>query len=563
MIRVADYVANFIYEQGVRNVFMLSGGGSIYLDDGVACHKGLKEICVRNEATAPMMAEAVARLNGGLGVVFVTTGPGGANAVSGLAEAWVDSAPILIISGQEKKDYTSHNNNLRTYGTQELDIVNIVKRITKYSVMVDDSKKIRYYLEKAVYYATHRRPGPVWIDIPLDIQSDMVDECELEGFNPPLSYTPKASESEVKDVLKLLNKANKPLVIFGQGVRISDCINDFKELLEVFQIPTISSRLGQDILPYSCKYNMGHGGTRGSYLTARVMKESDVILCLGSRLAVPFAGENFNGFSDDAKIIMIDIDRQELEREKNKILLPICSDLKPFIEDLIKQSFIEPVKKHSNWLEVCSQYKKDMSVINYDHERNPIDLYYFMWKIDSLSNEGHIFTSDAGSSYYVAGQMLRFENGQREITSGAFASMGLSIPLSIGCAIGQPNKQILAITGDGSIELNIQELKTISAYDLNIKIFVINNGGYVSIRNTQDKLFNGRYINSDQKSTNCMLDFKKVAEAFDLPYYLIDDYQKIDEKFREITHNKGPALVEVVCDNNQKIIHPYYKSYEC
>lgn len=555
MIRVADYIADFVDKQGTKDVFMLSGGGSIYLDDGVARNKNLNPIFSRNEATAPMMAEAYARLTQNLGVVYVTSGPGSANAVSGVTEAWVDSAPILIISGQAERNCTTYNariKNLRTFGTQELNIIDVVKSITKYAQMVNDPERIRYHLEKAVCYARSDRPGPVWLDIPLDVQMAVVDETKLKGYKLRQIKTEKYTDPQIENAVKLLKDAKRPLIIAGQGIRIARAIAEFKELIEYLNVPVIFSRLGQDILPFSHQNNFGHGGTKGSKFTGLIMKQSDLILSLGSRLAVPFAGVNLDAFSKKARVIMVDIDEAELR--KNRIDLPINGDVKGVIKKILDKVSGMTLPDYSSWLETCRGYKREYPLVTPENKRNPIDLYYFVSRLDELSGENDIFVSDAGSASFVTGQALKFEKGQREITSGAFASMGLAIPLAIGCSVAKRDAQILAVTGDGSLELNIQELKTVSYYNLNIKLFVINNGGYLSIRNTQDTLCEGRYIGSDQR--NEMLDFQKVADAFDLPYHNILRYEEIDDKISEIIGQEGPAFVEVVCDNNQKIIEP-------
>lgn len=559
MIRVSDYIADFIYRQGVSDIFMLTGGGSIYLDDGVACNKNIRAICVGNEATAPMMAEAYARLNQNLGVVYVTTGPGGANAVSGLAEAWVDSAPILIISGQVPLRHTSYNTGikgLRTFGTQELNIIEVVRPLTKYAELVSSPDSIRYHLEKAVYLARSERPGPAWLDVPLDVQAAMVDERDLKGYIPEIKKSFDSNiDLQIEEVFKLISASRKPLIIAGQGVKIAKAVSEFKKLVKLVNIPVIFSRLGQDILSFSHKNNFGHGGTKGLRFTGRIMKESDLVLSIGSRLSVPFVGDNFDAFSKDAKIIIVDIDDAELGKPGVRPHLAIRTDAKLFIEKLLLYSAKNnKLPDFDAWLKVCIEYKEKNPIITAEFKRNPINLYYFVSRLDAFSQGNNIFVSDAGSSYYVTGQVLRFERGQREITSGAFASMGLAIPLAIGCSVADKTKQILAVTGDGSLELNIQELKTMSCYNLDIKLFVINNGGYASIRNTQDKLCAGRYIGSDQGGCGWALDFKKVADTFNLPYFLIEKYEEIDEKVSEVIAKSGPAFIEVLCDTNQNIV---------
>jgi acetolactate synthase I/II/III large subunit len=560
MIRVTDYIAEFIYKQGVTDIFMLSGGGSIYLDDGVFCHEKLNEICVRNEATAPMMAEAYARLNGNLGVAYVTTGPGGTNAVSGLAEAWVDSAPILIISGQVQRNHTTYNagiKNLRTFGTQELNVVEIVKPLTKYAEMVNDPNKIRYHCEKAVYLARSGRPGPVWLDIPLDVQNALIDEKCLKGYFPEdKEIDENALKKNIDDVIKLLLSSKKPLIIAGQGIRIAHAIEQFTELIETLNVPVIFSRLAQDVLSYLHKNNFGHGGMKGLKHTSLIMKESDLIISIGSRLSVQFIGLEFDAFSENAKKVVVDIEDAELNKPTISIGIPIKSDAKIFINKFLRELIKIKLPSFDDWMLTCQNYKQRYPMITNELKRNPIDLYYFIHRLDALSTKNHIFVDDAGSSYYISGQVLQFQHNQREITSGTFASMGLSIPLSIGCSISNKEAQILAITGDGSLELNIQELRTLSFYDLNIKLFVINNGGYISIRNSQDTVCEGRYIGSSASSGIGVLNLKKIAEAFELPYYCIENYREIDEKIIEIISTNGPAFVEVVCDSKQKIIEP-------
>lgn len=558
MIRVADYIADFLYRNGAEDVFMLAGGGSIYLDDAIACHEKLKHVAVRNEATAPMMAEAYARLSQGIGGVIVTTGPGGMNAASGLVEAWVDSAPIIVISGQVPRNQASYSANvkgLRSFGIQELNIVEVVKSITKYADMVSEPDEIRYHLEKALYLAKSGRPGPVWLDIPLDVQSAMVDEDKLKEFFPPEEPPPPSDlDSKIDQIIELLKKSERPLVIGGHGIRIAGVIDKFEKLLQQLNLPVIFSRLGQDILPYSHKNNFGQGGMYGSKFSGKIMKESDLVIALGSRLAVPFIGREFDAFADDAKIVMVDLDKAELEKPTLDIHLPIRADLKHVVPRLLDRSREVSLPDYGDWIATCTDYKEKNPIITKEMERNPIDLYYFVSRLDALSQEGDIFVSDSGSSYYATGQALKFERGQREITSGAYASMGLTIPLAIGCSTRDRNARILAITGDGSLESNLQELKTMSYYKMNIKLFIINNGGYLSIRDHQDKLFDGRHINSVQGEDDELLDFKKIADAFNLPYFNIQRYEELDDKIKEVLDKEGPVFVEVMCDNKQNIV---------
>ena len=560
-MRVADYIAKFLVDQGVKDIFMLTGYGAMYLNDAIET-AGIKYYAARNEAAVPMMAEAYARIKQSLAAVCVTAGPGSTNAVPGLAEAWVDSAPVLILSGQVDKKYTTHaarTEGLRTFGVAEIDIIPVVKPLTKFAAMVEEPERIRYLLEKAVYLATSGRPGPVWIDVPLDIQRAHINPEELEGFSPPKKIQDLSAnlEESVTKAIQVMKDANYPLVVCGHGVRQSNSIYLFKSLIENWKVPFIFSRLGQDIMPHSHPYCFGQAGTKGSRYCQRIMRRADVVLVLGCRLAIPFVGQNFESFSPQAKIIMVDIDEAELKKPGIPIYLPVHADVREFINRLLagRPKMIQPHEK--SWLNYCRRLKDNYPIINLDLCRNPIDLYYFMHRLDFASNARHIMVTDAGSNYYTGGQVWTFAHGQREVCSGCNAAMGLSIPLAIGAAIASPDSQVLAVTGDGSLELNIQELKTISHYGLNIKLFVINNGGYVSMRKWQDDYFEGRRIDTEENTGTGTLNLRNIAEAFDLEWACIDKYEQIDSQLQGIIADDGPLFVEVMTDNNQKIIEAF------
>ena len=558
MVRVADYIAAFLEKVGIQDIFMLTGNGAMYLNDAIA-QSGLNFYCARNEAAAPMMAEAYARLKGSMGAVCVTSGPGSTNAVPGLAEAWVDGAPVMILSGQVQRNHTTRNADvpgLRTFGTAEIDIVPIVESLTKYVAMVNEPESIRYHLEKAAHLATTGRPGPVWLDIPMDIQYCLVDPETLDGYTPPVDEFTFPSEDEgVESLISLLAGAVRPLLIVGHGVRQSDSSGELLQLMETAGIPTLFSRLGYDLVPYSHPLNFGLAGLKGTRYCASILKSADVVVSLGCRLAIQLVGHQFDCFAPDARVAMVDIDEAELKKPGIKIDLPIHRDLKGFLERLLAQLPAD-LPDWSDWQGQCRSLKEQHPIISSSMQKDPIDLYLFMSRLDALSDKHHVFVTDAGSNYYVGGQTYQYEKGQREITSAAFASMGLSIPLAIGASIADRTAQILAVTGDGSLELNIQELKTISHYNLNIKLFVINNGGYVSMRNWQDGFFEGRRIDSEDTTGAGTLDLESIAHAFGLNYAVIEKFDEIDTTIRRVMNDDRPIFVEVVCDPNQKIVEP-------
>jgi len=556
--RVVDYVMDFLVSKGSDSIFVLTGNGSMYINDAIAKTKKLKYYTVRHETAAPMMAESYSRLTGKLGVVCVTAGPGATNTVSGLAEAWVDSGAVMVLSGQSPRKQIPKN-NIRTFGTAGFDVLPVVRPMTKYAVCVNKPESIKYHLEKAFFLATRGRPGPVWIDIPMDVQYALIDPKKLKGYTPQAQKKTSLLSKKLNRVIKELSSAKRPLIIAGHGVRQSNSIDIFKKLIKRLSAPVGFSRLGNDILPFSNKLNMGQLGRRGQKYSNKLLKSADVVLVLGCRLATPLGGENLNHFSKSCKIIMIEIDKNEIDFLKKHLYMYINEDVNLCLKELYKSKNFKSRREWIPWLSFCQTLKNGNPMIEKNAFKDDIkiDLYNFMSELDKCSTSKDILTTDAGSNYYVGGQVYTFEQNQREITSGAYAAMGLSIPLAIGAAVAMPKKRILAVTGDGSLELNIQELKTMSYYNFNIKLFVINNGGYVSMRNWQDKFFEGRRIGSDDNTGAEMLNLNAVARAFDLRYECISDIKNLKKDIKRIMNIPGSIFVEVVCSSEQEIVQAY------
>ncbi|MBF0570589.1 MAG: thiamine pyrophosphate-binding protein [Candidatus Omnitrophica bacterium] len=558
-MRLCDYIAQFLVKQGVKDIFMLTGYGAMYMNDAIQ-QSGIKYYATRNEATAPMMAEAYARVRQSLGAVCVTAGPGATNAIPGLAEAFVDSAPILVLSGQVESRYTTHKigiPGLRTFGSPEINIVPIVQSLTKFAAVVEEPSQIRYLLEKAVYYALSGRPGPVWLDVPLDMQQMEIDPSSLKGFVPTAESNIGDIDKSVKQAFEMLSSAKKPLIIAGHGIRQACLASQLRSLVETLKVPVIFSRFGQDLMPHSHPFVFGHGGGKGSRYCKAIMNQADVVVSLGCRLAPQFTGHDFEAFAKDVKIIMVDIDPAELEKPGIPLALKIRAHLRPFMDALLNEVKLQPSGNWESWVNTCREFKQKNPMVTVASKRNPIDLYYFMYRLGELSGKNHVLVTDAGSNYYVGGQVWNFESGQREIMSGTNAAMGTSIPLAIGAAVAAPDSQILAVTGDGSLELNIQELKTISHYKLNLKLFVINNGGYASMRKWQDTYFDGRRIDTEESTGAGTLNLKQVAKAFDLEHVCIERYEDIDVQLKKIMSDDRPLFVEVMTDNNQKIFEAF------
>ena len=542
---VADYIVDFLYSLGVRNIFMLSGTGSVQLDDAFARKKGMKYICARHEATAIVMAEAAAKLKNVIGVSVVTTGPGGANAIPGVIEAWVDSTPVMVISGQVSSDTYIKD---RAFGIQGFNIIDNVKNITKYSAMLTNPEDIRYHLERAVHEAFSTRPGPVWIDIPMDLQAKEICIEDLKGFEPSEDLENKILNSELNKLFDLLDSSKKPLVAFGRGVKLSETGKKMQKFLEDYDIPSISARMANDVLSLESPHYYGMGGIRGRRSAVAVMKQCDLLLTLGTSNCYTFFGKEGECLSPDAKLIAVDINKEMFTRADLNLEHGVRCDLNAFFDYTDNRP--NTITRDS-WIEECMSLESRNPMVTEELRKDPINSYYLADVLSRLTGPNHIFTNDAGSSNYISSQALKLNNGQKELTSGAFYTMGLSLPLAIGAAVEEPSKQIIAITGNGSIELNIQELQTINLNNLNIKIIIINNGGYASIRDSQDAMCGGRYTDDEQ-----ILNFKKIADAFSLDFEIVQSVDNLQEKLEHVLKNNLPTLVEVVCDDAQYMIQP-------
>ena len=550
-MRVADYITDFLFKKGIKTSFMLSGTGSVFLDDAFANQKGMEYISARHESAAVMMAVGYYKLSQKPGVALVTTGPGGANAVGGVVEAWVDSVPVLIISGQVESNFL--DKNIRYFGVQGLNVLPLIEPITKYSKTIIDPYSIQYYLEKALYYALEGRPGPVWLDIPFDIQSSqIIDSNQMRVFIPPQIREPSLDNinSHIDLVLEKIYKAKKPLFILGQGVRQGGAIDDFRRIVESLDIPFITTRIAIDVFKTSFRNNIGLAGMRGTRYNKKVMDECDLVLSFGCSMNSGFTIDSTALFPN-ADVIMINNDENEFNKPGLNIDVKLLFDVKIILEKLLEKINKIKIKQFTSWVDYCLTLKQNYPIVGSYLAKNPINSYYLVSRIAALSNKNQHFVSDAGSSYYVTGQALDYNFGQRDITSGAFATMGVAIPMAIGSSCFDKDAQIIVVTGDGSLELNIQELKTVSQNELNIKIFVINNGGYASIRESQDEHSDSRYTEADD-----ILDFSKVAQAFEMDYEIIEDYKILDEKIKLVTSNHKPTLIEVVCERNQTIFGP-------
>lgn len=559
MIRVADYIVNYIVDTGAPHIFTVSGGGIMYILDGMKCNCNINYTCAHNEAAAAVMAEGYSRASNNIGVLLVTTGPGGTNAVTGVVDAWVDSIPLLVISGQSKRSQNVYNSGipeLRTLGGQEVNILPIVKSFTKYSEMVNEPDMIRYHLEKAVYYAKNGRPGPSWLDIPLDVQAALIDPNDLPPFLPRETLCVEESiTSQVKKVYEFLEQSDRPVIIAGNGVRLSGAEKVFLELVNRLKVPVVVSKLGQDLIDYKNPFFVGFGGTKGTRAANFAIQNSDLIISIGSRLAIPFIGYEYDLFAREAKKISVDIDPYEMKKKTINLDMAINLDAKIFIENLLAISNEKILPEKVEWTKKCRHWKEKYQASAFENltGKDVVSSYNLFDELSKILDEKSVVIADAGTVYCIISQAFSVKYGQRIIVPAALGTMGLSLPLGIGAYYAARDSKIVAVTGDGSLQMNIQELQTVVHNKIPIKLFVVNNKGYLSIRNTQNAYFEGRFIGCNAGSGVSCPDLKKIAVAYGIKYEAISDLKELSSKVKEVVEYQGPIICEVFTDPDQQI----------
>jgi len=554
-MRVSDYIAKFIYEHGTKDVFMLSGGGIMHLTDGLACNKNINVFCLHHEQAVSMAIEAYSRSFGKMGVGYFTTGPGATNALTGLAGAWLDSSPCLFISGQVKRKdsvYKAGISQLRQIGVQEINILPIVQSITKYSAFVDDPNDIRYHLEKAYYLANDKRPGPVWLDIPMDVQGANINPNNLRKFVPE-GTSKKNNVADFKKVAEYLKSSSRPLILAGQGVRISGAIDALLGFSRQYNIPIVTTFLGIDVINSDDPLYVGRIGIKGDRAGNLAMQNADLLIVIGSSLPIAELGYEYKDFAREAKIVVVDVDSTSHIKKAIKIDLLLVSDAKKFIEEIT--SLVKWIPSSGEWLKKCVGWRDKYPVClpEYSKIKDKVNIYYFIDQLSKKLKNGDFVVTDAGSAFYAGSQAVKIKNGLRYITSGGFATMGYSLPASIGISTGLGNKRVMCITGDGSFQQNIQELQTVVHYKIPVKIFILNNGGYLSIRYTQKKFFKN-FIGEGPKSGVSFPDAKKIAKAYGIKFVRIGKNNQLASGLDEVLNYKGPVICEIMSPENQAII---------
>lgn len=561
MIRVSDFIATFISDTlGLQDIFMLSGAGSMHLTDGVACNKKLRAICVHHEQSASMALEAYARANENFAVGYFSTGPAALNALTGLGGAWQDSVPCLFISGQVKRTNCSRTAGipgLRQFGVQELDIIPVVSSLCKYSVHLTDPLMVRYELEKAVHLAKSGRPGPVWMDVPMDVQSALIDPSSLLGYMTEF-HVPKASSEEIDHLLQLIKVSDRPVIIAGRGIRLAGAQKLLQDFASEFKIPVVTPYLGIDNLRHDLDIYIGKTGVKGDRPANYAMQNSDLILAVGTSLHVSVVGYEYEQFARAAKKVVVDIDLTSHLKKTIKIDQLIESDAKYVFQALLDGLRADGFNARSaQWLARCVGWKKKYPVCLPEYEKTvgAVNVYSFMDRLCAFATEGDVFIGDAGSAIYAVSQGVKLlYDGQRYIPSSSMATMGYTVPAAIGVSAALGDRRVLAITGDGSLQQNIQELQTILHYRLPVKLFVWNNDGYLSIRASQKNYFDERYIGESSVSGVSIPDTLKICQAYGIPCARVNNLKDLDAAISAALQHPGPFVLEVMTPPNQLII---------
>jgi acetolactate synthase-1/2/3 large subunit len=556
-MKLSDYIFQFLSDEGIKDVFLLPGGGCMHLLDSLGQREDINRTCFLHEQAAVIAAEAYGQYTNHLGVALVTTGPGSTNAITGVAGAWIDSTPLLILSGQAKRQDLRYHTGVRQMGIQEVDIVSLVTPITKYAVTVLEPERIKYHLQKALHLATTGRKGPVWLDIPLDVQGSAIEEERLENFAPHTQEIDrKDTATKAKDALALLDRSERPVILVGNGVRLAGCSDAFNRLIETLRIPVLTTWKASDLISEDHPLYGGKPGAIGQRGANFAQQNSDWIMTLGARLDLCQVAHNYPNFTRHAKKVIVDIDETEILKLKTygmDVEIEVNADVRDFLSLL--NELIEKKKRrdYSEWLARCRQWKKDYPVIlpEYHNADRLVNTYALVDVLSGILEEKDLLIpGSSGACAEIVQQAYRIKKGQRLLNTPGLGAMGFGLPAAIGACIASGKRRTISVIGDGGLQHNIQELETLSRLQLPIKIFILNNSGYGSIRAMQDTHFKGRRVCCDPKSGLTLPDTCRVAKAYGLKAKRIESQKGLEEKVAQILRSEGTVICDVSVDPN-------------
>jgi acetolactate synthase I/II/III large subunit len=554
-LRLADYVMQFVAGQGVKHVFLVVGGGAMHLNDALARCPDLQYVCNHHEQASAIAAEAYAKATNNLGVCMVTTGPGGTNAITGLAGAWFDSTPCLFLSGQVKRADRMFKPDgtplgVRQRGIQEIDIVSVVRPLTKYATTILDPSSIRYHLEKAVHLARSGRPGPVWIDIPIDVQASPIDEMSLAAFDSAeLSPTVPSQDlgQQVREIIERFNASERPLLMIGNGVRLAHAEKELHQLLDALGVPVASTWVAMDLIGSDHPLYVSRPGTLAPRAANFALQNCDFLLSIGARLDLPVVGWSASEFARGAHKVMVDIDPAELGKLSQFMNTMVCADAGDFIRGLLHQKSSIAPRDRSCWLRKCNDWKQRYPLIQPQHraDSGPVSIYHLAEVISQeVAPEDQLVSGSSGSGIEIFLFAYPSRKGQRVFHTAGLGAMGFGVPASIGVSLATGKQRTVCVDGDGGFQFNVQELATIAEHNLPLKFFVLNNDGYASIRASQTNFFGQPNIGCGEKTGLRLPDFREVARAYGLKSASIEDQAELRQQVRQVLQTPGP----VVCD---------------
>jgi len=558
--KVSDHIAKFLADQEIRHIFGIVGAGNAQIFDAITRLGYTEIVCVHHEQAAVMAATAYYRMTGKVSVALLTTGAGSANGVTGVVSAWMDSMPVLVISGNENSRFTTEENPLRIWGVQGYDSTKMVEKVTKWTDRIMQPEKVLNVITRAYSIASTSRQGPVWIDIPMNVQAALVDDATLLPVAESHAPESKSLTNEdarrilqcqagVAAVQKILSASSRPVLWLGHGIRLAGAEHRTKELVEKLGVPALVSWQACDILDSNHPLCFGRAGVYGQRAANFVLQNCDALICIGTRLAIPQIGYDMEEFARAAQIAAVDIDSHELLKLGDRIQVPILSDAGKFMEHLL--SVVKGTYGRPEWINQCESYRRQYPVVGPEHAdmqdesgTHFINSYRFMQALEQYFHDDQIVVTDMGTALLSGHQVLKFKTGQRMLTSTGLGEMGFGLPGAIGAAIGG-KREVLCLNCDGGMMLNLQELQTIAHHQLPIKIIIFNNDGYLMIKHTQKALFSGRYSGSDRKSGVTCPDFSKVAYAFGIPSFQIRTWDDVKKIIPQVQSIHGPVICEV------------------
>lgn len=555
--KVSDYIADFLVNHGIHTMFSVTGGGAMHLNDSFGRKEGLEVIYNHHEQGSAIAAEGYTRLTGNLAAVCVTSGPGGTNAITGVLGGWLDSIPMMVFSGQVKRETTVWATDvpLRQLGDQEYHIVSSVSPMTKYAHMIVEASEIAYHLEQALYLAQAGRGGPVWLDIPLDIQAAVVETEDLPHFQPDEvggMLPEKPDSSIIREIWEKIRAARRPLVLAGTGIRLGKAHEWFIRFIEKAQIPVVTAWNAHDALWDSHPLYVGRPGTVGTRGGNFAVENSDLLLTLGCRLNIRQISYNYRDWAKGAYQIIVDIDRHELDKPTLAPDMKVHADVRDLLEALCGEDY-SPVPCHEGWLGFCRKTDGRYPAVlpAYYGKKEPLNPYVFVRELFEQLEEDDVIVTGNGSACVITFQAAMIKQGQRLFTNSGCASMGYGLPAALGACAARGGKRVICLEGDGSLMMNLQELETVRYHQYPMVLFVLNNDGYHSIRQTQNNLFQGNLTGVNQESGISFPEFGKLADAFGFSYVRIEGHDSVKEQLGRALSAKGPVLCEVMLDPAQ------------